>query len=904
MSNLDADRKTVKIHMDNEKAKASLDGAVAKAKSILCDIRGNFKPSEGTAGVKMIQSMFTNLWASGTNGKVALIACPLIVFSLLMIVCCGISKSAAESKAEATMEEVAASRADAAAAARMIEATAASDLAAKEAAALAAAARAKVEAQSKEVEVTAKVQEEASPEPAPEAQEEIAITDEDSAQKALRAAYAAGDMAAVKKAQKALDEFQAQKEKEEDELRAKEEAARLAEEKAEEERAAKAEAERMAAIKAKKDAEKAAYEAIPKDLVVKGLYVRMSGDEAAEACKQLAAQFDDLEAIDYRKGIEREKDDAQKAADAKRWNELVALATQDVEKFPRWTSGRFLYNPSMTSHTGPGMMCRGEWPDPDRGALFHEGEFIAHLSANKENSNVLVPNRRDLDSAKVALAAVYGYQVEWMLPGRRAIQEQPAPVVQKAKIETKSKSKRNDATPRGRTGRTAQVAEEVTVAPNAPAPKLAPIEILKPVDLGDTPFKSIFKRSKDSSGTYFSSALYDKGLKVHRNFEGHVFVRLLPKDEAGNEIPKEDLALEIAANFDYFFEKGSSREQKVKVASDYVEAMCSWMDGWYSSRISNYCVAIPDATKSKVTNKSVANCLEQLVWLDQWGRNKHSGGSLPEYFTVLSTLVRQCKACVEWAVLAEPVADFEQITEAFSFAGKTPDEAWKQVCQLRTNLEPERGPERKRLFFKKDLEDIGSLVWLRLVPKTTNGVEVAKEELVNNWLAARGHAKPGDKIKIAPKKLIKLAIKQKGVSDDKLKGVCFIHLDDEDKVKEVYYNENGMNRLFDASDLSGEEFAKLLVKNYPGLPSLRQEVEKKDPGRGIIQESTWTYKCPKGYQLKLFERSYFNNDGVKYTEKMIENDPEVAVGLSLAGLLPDKYLSITATKPDAERKFD
>lgn len=877
--------------MDKEKTKASLNVALAKAKSILNDIKGNFKPTDGSTGIKRFQSMFTNLWASGTNGKVALIACPILMLWIFMTIVGGICRSNAEAEADATMASVAASSANAATAIRMLEAKAEADLAAKEAEALAMRTKNETSSPLNESTSDAHVVDDA---------EEIVITDEDSARKALRAAYATGDMSAVKKAQNAIDEFHAQKKKEEAELLAKEEAARQAEEKAAEERAAKAEAERLAAIQAKKDAEKAAYEAIPKDLVVKGLYVRMSGDEASEACNKLAAQFEDLEVIDYRNGIEREKDETQKAADAKKWKELVAIAERDVEKFQRWTSGSFLYNPSMTGDSCPGMMCRGEWPDSDRGKLFHEKESSAHLKPNGDKNDVLIPNffgnDNTLDSTKVALAAAYGYQIEWMLPGRRTGKEQSSPSVQKVKNEPKGGNA-------GRAGRGAQVAEEVTVTPNAPKPKLASIEILKPADMGDRPFNAIFKRYKDSSGEYFSSALYEKGLNVHRDFIGHVFVRILPKDEAGNEISKEDMAIEIAANFDYLFEQGCSREEKVRIASNYVEAMCSWIEGWHSSRSQDYIAKIPSATRSMVANKSVANCLDQLVWMDRWGRNQQ-GGTSPLYFSVLSTLVGQCKATVEWAVLAEPVEQFEQITETFSFAGKTPEEAWKQVCQLRDNLDPWRGSERKRLFFKKDLEDVGSLVWIRFVPKATNGVEVAKEEIVNNWLAARGHTKPSDKIKIAPKKLIKLAIKQKGVSDDKLKGVCFIHLDDEDKVKEIYYNENGMSRLFDAGDLSGEEFANLLVKNYPGLPSLSQQVEKKNPGRGIIQEATWIYKCPKGYQLKLFERSYLNDDGVKYTEKMIENDPEVAMALSLSGLLPDKYLSITATKPDAARKFD
>ena len=47
---------------------------------------------------------------------------------------------------------------------------------------------------------------------------------------------------------------------------------------------------------------------MPDTLVVKGLYMRMSGDDALEACKELIASSDDLEIIDFRKGIEVERE--------------------------------------------------------------------------------------------------------------------------------------------------------------------------------------------------------------------------------------------------------------------------------------------------------------------------------------------------------------------------------------------------------------------------------------------------------------------------------------------------------------------------------------------------------------------------------------------------------------------
>ena len=71
--------------MDVQNAKAKLSRA-------LTDIKANFKPDDGAVGVKKIQSMFVNLWKSGMNGKVALIASSFIVL-LLLSSCLGGSSS-------------------------------------------------------------------------------------------------------------------------------------------------------------------------------------------------------------------------------------------------------------------------------------------------------------------------------------------------------------------------------------------------------------------------------------------------------------------------------------------------------------------------------------------------------------------------------------------------------------------------------------------------------------------------------------------------------------------------------------------------------------------------------------------------------------------------------------------
>ena len=73
---------------------------------------------------------------------------------------------------------------------------------------------------------------------------------------------------------------------------------------------------------------------VPKDaLVVKGLYIGMPGDDAVEACKEMVASSKDLMVADFRNGIEREKDEATKAAEKKAYEENVKTAEADVDEF-------------------------------------------------------------------------------------------------------------------------------------------------------------------------------------------------------------------------------------------------------------------------------------------------------------------------------------------------------------------------------------------------------------------------------------------------------------------------------------------------------------------------------------------------------------------------------------------
>jgi hypothetical protein len=270
---------------------------------------------------------------------------------------------------------------------------------------------------------------------------------------------------------------------------------------------------------------------------------------------------------------------------------------------------------------------------------------------------------------------------------------------------------------------------------------------------------------------------------------------------------------------------------------------------------------------------------------------------------------------LEWGVLTEPVDGLVTLTETVVIPTNTYDGVWKFMQKLDSDLGEgiASGGDnlRKRLFFEKDLVNVGSPLWFRLVLKTTNGVEVAKEEVVKNWLEARGHYPPSTKLKIAKKNLIEVAIKKEGTREDELKGLCFVWIDDQDKVKEVYFNEDGMARLFNAGDLSSEKFAQALVDKYPGISSLEPSVQRlnpwKEPGRGYIQETTWIHNNPKGYQVKLYECAYIDSiRGKKFTsdKKLFDTDMQLSLALSQTKKRFRKYLSISVSKSDSARKFD
>lgn len=179
--------------------------------------------------------------------------------------------------------------------------------------------------------------------------------------------------------------------------------------------------------------------------------------------------------------------------------------------------------------------------------------------------------------------------------------------------------------------------------------------------------------------------------------------------------------------------------------------------------------------------------------------------------------------------------------------------------------------------------------------------ELADTKEVEKWLEHEKHFKP-NKYKVAPENVIRIFAKNVE-PDKKRKAVCTVWLDTEGKVKEVFFNEEGMARIFNAGDLSSEEFAQALVKNYSDIPSMDVNVTsdfESTDGTVAMKTYTWTYKDPRGFQIQILDRAYYNGGGQRI---QLREDLQFQVAMSL-NKTKTKWFSFKAIKPESARKFD
>lgn len=195
--------------------------------------------------------------------------------------------------------------------------------------------------------------------------------------------------------------------------------------------------------------------------------------------------------------------------------------------------------------------------------------------------------------------------------------------------------------------------------------------------------------------------------------------------------------------------------------------------------------------------------------------------------------------------------------------------------------------------------------------------EQANEEEVKKWLV-RGpkseHHYPPQELRVMPKKLIQVSYKDDSKKEDELTPLCNVWVTDEDKVEILYFYEDGLDRLFNAADLTDTEFAQLLVKNYPDISNLEPDVKVKPVASGFypnacgdVRDTTWLYKDPRGFEVKFFERACYDGAGEKVNLKKYKNSRDANLQIALGAYeyhKPQRYLRIAAIKAEDERKFD
>lgn len=180
--------------------------------------------------------------------------------------------------------------------------------------------------------------------------------------------------------------------------------------------------------------------------------------------------------------------------------------------------------------------------------------------------------------------------------------------------------------------------------------------------------------------------------------------------------------------------------------------------------------------------------------------------------------------------------------------------------------------------------------------------ELLNDPSIKEALAKQGKNPPSATVTLPKKNVISIRLRNNKRTEDEWKTLCSVWIDNSGNVKEVYFTEAGLNRLFNAKNISTTELADLLVKNYKGIPSLnktvRTESETRD-GSVAMKTFTWIYKG-KDYQVKLLECDFFDQNDRKF-----DIHPDLGLAMvSQANKQCDKYLAITAVDPATAPKFD
>ena len=640
-------------------------------------------------------------------------------------------------------------------------------------------------------------------------------------------------------------------------------------------------------------------------LVMKGLYIGQSGDDALAACKKLAAPYEDLVVTDFRNGITRKKDQDIFAGELKEYEGKVATANQDVEKLLSWSS------------LSPMSMWRCSL-SKTKGA-FGPG-FVHAISA---------------------LAAINGCQVEWRYHCWTPEEREGAPcVVGSFELSTENADPSWGEKEKGIVeqfninvpkGKVKEITDEVLCAKGYEAKDYNILFRLAPKDGNSVDKAKLVEEFLKlnprinfwSEASESRSSRTDKKQRPSAPRQIHRFLRGIFDSNAEGEICKID------AEFDEKFGRNPTYP-------------------WEDLRMTQKQRADLKNRLSEYTAKKAAIAVDWLLkWtvLDKRNNNAMTYHQMVEFFEnskrspipggqIMMKLAKACGLKVEWGVVARLKIGSSTVSGMFSvpykecsdidykgdtykyvdssyvssFCGdsgrglkKFRDQKLKEKGLLSID-ESELGHLRERQNeyqnqkaqsdWKLEKLNEGKVVLagydpeIRLLLTTTNGVEVTKEKLVNSLLDYTKIHAPDDTVRIPPRKLIQIAFKNRFKLENELKGVCFVWIGDDGNVKEVFFNKDGIAKLFNAGDLTCDEFAQALVDNYPCIPKLVGEKGLEKEWAGVTDVTTWIHKDPKGWQIK-FSTTVHTGAGCQWMKGASRSE-----------------LSLMAIKPESARKFD
>ena len=323
------------------------------------------------------------------------------------------------------------------------------------------------------------------------------------------------------------------------------------------------------------------------------------------------------------------------------------------------------------------------------------------------------------------------------------------------------------------------------------------------------------------------------------------------------------------------------------------------------------------AAEKKEYEKTVAEAKEDVESFFKWQEYGNSGpvktssygeGGLIRGRYVISGSIFMLAANfnyqVEWRALVKTPGGNKYETGTLTVPKKSEEEVMHFLYESMASVATFKKSIVYKQIKEKGLEMTDKDPQFRLASKNAKGDVVTKEDVAKNWLVACANHPPSDKMVIAKKNLIEIAIREDGKREDELKGICFVWINDEGKVKDIFFNEKGMARIFNAGDLSTDEFAEALVNNYSGdIPSLTADDRTEaatDDLLASMKTRTWIYKDPRGYQVKLLERDFYDVVGQK-----VKLREDLALALALkADKTRDKFFTVFAIKPESARKFD